>query len=68
MNDSNRVTVNQIDSLRTTLPCGCRLDASYVCPVHERQSVVRFVAGEVATLVALALFIGMVGVWAAILS
>ncbi len=51
-----------------TLPCGCRLDGRYVCPDHIRESITRFVAGEVATLVALALFMGMVGVWAAILS
>ncbi|MDO8533262.1 MAG: hypothetical protein Q7S17_00775 [Xanthobacteraceae bacterium] len=51
-----------------TLPCGCRLDGRYVCPVHYRESVTRFVAGEIATLAALALFLGMIGVWAAILS
>ena len=49
-----------------TLPCGCRLDGRYVCPDHDRQSVTRFVAGEVAALAALALFMGMIGVWAAI--
>ena len=51
-----------------TLPCGCRLDGRLVCPVHERESVTRFVAGEAATLAALALFLGMIGVWTAILS
>ncbi len=51
-----------------TLPCGCRLDASYVCHEHAREIVTRFVAGEVATLAALALFMGMISVWTAILS
>lgn len=51
-----------------TLPCGCRLDGRHVCPEHYRESVARFVAGEAATLVALALFLGMIGVWARVLS
>ncbi len=62
-----------------SLPCGCKL-CGCVCTAHspdriERPCarhgvfiVTRFVAGEVATLAALALFFGMIGVWAAILS
>lgn len=61
------------------LPCGCRrcgcLCAAHspdrterLCARHGGFAVARFVVGEVATLAALALFLGMIGVWAAILS
>ena len=64
----NRVLAMPTEPQRRTLPCGCRLDGSYVCLDHERQSVPRFIAGEVVTLAALTLFFGMIGVWATIFS
>jgi hypothetical protein len=62
---------NQFD----ILPCGCRL-CGCSCPDHSptRQEcacpshIVRFLAEEAAALVSLALFTGMIAVWAAIFS
>ena len=50
-----------------TLPCGCRLDGRYVCADHHRESVARFIAGEVMSLVAVGLFVAAMAALAAIL-
>lgn len=52
---------------RKQLPCGCRLDGSYVCPEHERESVARFIAGEALRLVVVGVFVATLAAWAAIL-
>lgn len=60
-----------------SLPCGCRrcgcvchahsgTGREEPCNQHATWIVTRFVAGEVATLIVLALFIGMISIWGAI--
>jgi hypothetical protein len=61
-----------------SLPCGCSkcgcacpahspTGAARPCDRHAIAAVTRFVAGEAAALVTLALFVCMVGIWARIL-
>jgi hypothetical protein len=60
------------------VPCGCRLcgclcaehspdHVDRLCDRHAVYTVTRFVAGEVAVLVTLALFLGMISIWARVL-
>ena len=51
-----------------SLPCGCRLDGSYLCSDHKRENLARFVAGEAFALVALSLFVATIATWSAILN
>lgn len=61
------------------VPCGCACcgcgcaehSPDYIerpCDRHAISTVTRFVAGEIATLIVLALFLGMIAVWAAVLA
>ena len=48
------------------LPCGCTTDG-YICPEHRRYRWQDDIAADPAAIVALALFIGCIGVWSVIL-
>jgi hypothetical protein len=61
------------------LPCGCRIcgcactehslsGERELCAAHVNGAVFRFIAGEAAALLSLALFVGMAGIWAVIFS
>lgn len=48
------------------LSCGCRYDGRYLCWLHRPQHWLIWIAQEASALVSLALFIGMIAVWAQI--